>query len=133
MKTKKIVSLLLCLGVIAVIAFMALQMSGLAQSGAVEELGRALGALSLVPPLFAVVLAFLTGDVILSLLAGVVAGSAMLAVLNGQGIFYETFHHMVVGIVDTSADMENVHWTRLLKGFLLKAIKEKCVARWNIC
>lgn len=108
MKLKKTVSLLLCLGVIAVIAFMALQMSGLAQSGAVEELGRALGALSLVPPLFAVALAFLTGDVILSLLAGVVAGSAMLAVLNGQGIFYETFHHMVVGIVDTSADMENV-------------------------
>lgn len=108
MGKKKTASLLLCLLVLALIAFMALRMGWLSEIEATEELGSALGWISLVPPIFTVALAFLTGDVIMSLLAGVVTGSAMLAVVNGHGIFYDTFHHMVVGIVDTSADRGNV-------------------------
>jgi len=71
-------------------------------------LGRALGIRALVPPVFAVALAFLTGDVILSLLAGVLAGAAMLTALSGGGILYGTFHRAVESIIATSADRENV-------------------------
>lgn len=74
----------------------------------VEQLGHSLGALTLLPPVLAVLLAFLTGDVILSLLAGVVAGAAMLTALTGDGVLYATFHRAVISIVDTSTDWENV-------------------------
>lgn len=107
-KYKKPLGLLLCLGALAVVFYVFLQADTLPALENTEELGRSLGILTLVPPLFAVLLAFLTGDVILSLLAGVLTGAAMLTALHGDGTVYATFHRTVVSIVDTAADYENV-------------------------
>lgn len=108
MKIKKVITALLCVGVVAVIVSVMARAGVLPGLEDTEALGRALGFWSLVPPIFAVVLAFLTGDVIVSLLAGVVAGAAMLTALEGGGMLYGTFHRAVVSIIDTSADRENV-------------------------
>ena len=107
-KYKKPLGLLLCLCAVAVVIYVFAQADTLPALENTEELGRALGVLALVPPLFAVLLAFLTSDVILSLLAGVIVGAAMLTGLNGNGTVYATFHRAVVSIVETSADYENV-------------------------
>lgn len=108
MKIKKILGALFCVGAVAVVISVVLRAGILPGLDSTEALGRALGVLSLVPPVFAVALAFLTGDVILSLLAGVIVGAAMLSAVNGDGIFYGTFHRAVESIIDTSADRENV-------------------------
>lgn len=107
-KYKKPLGLLLCLCAVAVVAYVFIQADALPALEDTAELGRALGFLSLVPPLFAVLLAFLTSDVILSLLAGVLTGAAMLTALSGDGGVYAVFHRAVVSIVETSADYENV-------------------------
>jgi len=107
-KYKKPLVLLLCLSALAVVVYVFLQADALPGLENTEELGRTLGILSLVPPLFAVLLAFLTSDVILSLMAGVLIGAAMLTALSGDGVAYATFHRAVVSIVETSADYENV-------------------------
>jgi len=107
-KYKKPIGLLLCLCAMAVAVYVFAQADTLPALENTEELGRALGILALVPPLFAVLLAFLTSDVILSLLAGVIVGAAMLTALTGDGTVYATFHRAVVSIVETSADYENV-------------------------
>lgn len=107
-KYKKPIGLLLCLCALAVVVYVFLQADALPGVESTEELGHALGFLSLVPPLFAVLLAFLTSDVILSLLAGVLIGTAMLTALSGDGVVYATFHRAVVSIVETSADYDNV-------------------------
>ena len=106
MKVKKLITLLICLGTVAVIVSVFLNGSLPALENT-EALGRSLGLFSLLPPVFAVVLAFLTGDVILSLLAGLLAGAAMLTGISGDGVLYGTFHRAVVGIVDTLSDREN--------------------------
>ena len=108
MKYKKPLAALLCLGAMVVVVSIFMRADTLPSLDSVEELGRALGIWSLMPPVFAVLLAFLTGDVILSLLAGVIVGAAMLTALTGDGVFYATFHRAVVSIVETSADWENV-------------------------
>lgn len=105
---KKIIGLLLCLCALAVVVYVFMQADALPVLDNTEELGHALGIISLVPVVFAVTLAFLTSDVILSLLAGVLTGAAMLTALSGDGIVYATFHRAVVSIVETSADYENV-------------------------
>lgn len=107
-KYKKPLLLLLCLCMLAVVMYVFAQADTMPALENTAELGRALGILSLVPPLFAVLLAFLSGDVILSLLAGVVTGAAMLTALSGEGILYGTFHRSVMSIVDTASDYENV-------------------------
>jgi len=107
-KYKKPIGFLLCLCTLAVIVYVFMQADALPSLENTEELGHALGIVSLVPVIFAVALAFLTSDVILSLLAGVLAGAAMLTALSGDGIAYATFHRAVVSIVETSADYENV-------------------------
>ena len=107
-KYKKLIGLLLCLGILVIVAFVFLRADALPSLEDTEALGHALGFLSLVPPVFAVLLAFLTSDVILSLLAGVLVGAAMLTALSGDGVVYATFHRAVVSIVETSADYENV-------------------------
>ena len=107
-KYKKPLGLLLCLCALAVVVYVFVQADALPALENTAELGHALGILSLVPPLFAVLLAFLTSDVILSLLAGVLTGAAMLTALSGDGGVYATFHRAVVSIVETSADYENV-------------------------
>ena len=108
MKPKKLAAALLILGALAVIVSTVVRAGALPGLDDPESLGRALGILSLVPPVFAVALAFLTGDVILSLLAGVLAGAAMLTALDGGNMLYGTFHRAVESILDTSADRENV-------------------------
>lgn len=107
-KYKKPLTALLCIAVLAVVVSIFLRSGDLPSLDNTEELGYALGIWSLLPPLFAVLLAFLTGDVILSLLAGVIVGAAMLTALSGDGVIYATFHRAVNGIADTSADYEKV-------------------------
>lgn len=107
-KYKKLIGLLLCLCTLAVVVYVFMQADSLPSPESTEELGHALGFISLVPVIFAVALAFLTSDVILSLLAGVLSGAAMLTALSGDGVIYATFHRAVVSIIETSADYENV-------------------------
>lgn len=107
-KYKKPAGFILCLCALAVVVSVFMRADTLPSIENTEELGHALGFLSLVPPVFAVLLAFLTSDVILSLLAGVLVGAAMLTALTGDGVVYATFHRAVVSIVETSADYENV-------------------------
>ena len=107
MKTKKFLTILLCAGAIAVAARLLLGDGSLPNPEDTESLGRALGIWSLAPPVIAVALAFLTGDVILSLLAGVITGAAMLTAVSGSGILYGTFHRTAENIVDTFANREN--------------------------
>ena len=107
-KYKKPIGLLLCMFAIAVVVYVFLRADTLPALEMTVELGHSLGFLSLVPVIFAVLLAFLTSDVILSLLAGVLVGAAMLTALVGDGVAYATFHRAIVSIVETSADYENV-------------------------
>lgn len=107
-KFKKAIGLLLSMCALAVVISVFMRADTLPALENTEQLGHALGILTLVPPLLAVTLAFLTSDVILSLLAGVLTGAAMLTALNGDGVLYATFHRAVVSIVETSADYENV-------------------------
>lgn len=107
-KYKKPIGLLLCMFAIAVVVYVFLRTDTLPALEMTEELGHSLGFLSLVPVIFAVLLAFLTSDVILSLLAGVLVGAALLTALVGDGVAYATFHRAIVSIVETSADYENV-------------------------
>lgn len=108
MKTKKIIIALLCACVIGVICSVMARAGVLPGLEETEALGRALGFWSLVPPLFAVALAFLTGDVIISLLAGTLAGAAMLTAVGGDSMLYGTFHRTAVSIIETSSNYENV-------------------------
>ena len=105
---KKAAIAALCAGAVAVIASIVMRAGLLPGLDAVEDLGRALGVWSLFPPVFAVMLAFLTGDVVLSLFAGVIAGFAMLTAIDGGPLLYGTFHSAVEGIIETAATWENV-------------------------
>ncbi len=107
-KYKKLLGFALCLCAVAAVVFLYIRADTLPAPEDTAALGRSLGILSVVPPVFAVMLAFLTSDVILSLLAGVLVGAAMLTGLNGGGGAYAFFHRAVVSIVETSADYENV-------------------------
>ena len=107
-KFKKPIGFLLCICALIVVAYVFMQADTLPGPESPEALGHALGILTLAPTAFAVLLAFLTSDVILSLLAGVLVGAAMLTALTGDGVAYATFHRAVVSIVETSADFENV-------------------------
>jgi Na+/H+ antiporter NhaC len=69
-------------------------------------LGRTLGVISLLPPLLAVLLAFLLKDVVVSLLAGFVSGVALLISLRGGGVA-ATFTQSCTVILDTVSDREN--------------------------
>ena len=108
MKIKRGSTGLLCIGAIFFILFILGQAENLPGLEDTEALGRALGFWSLVPPLLAVGLAFLTGDVIVALLVGALTGAAMLTALSGGEMVYGTFHQLVEGIIDTASDRENV-------------------------
>lgn len=107
-KYKKLICMLLCFCALLTVISICIRADALPALEDKELLGRSLGILSLAPPIFAVLLAFLTGDVILSLLGGVVLGTAMLTALAGDGFLYAFFHRTVVNVVDTAADYENV-------------------------
>lgn len=103
MKAKRFAVWLLCAAAAGVIALTVSRSGVLPGTGSTEALGRTLGAFSLFPPVFAVALAFLTGDVILSLFAGVLAGFAMLTAIDGGELLYGTYHGAVEGLIDTAA------------------------------
>lgn len=106
MKVKKIATGLLVIGAAAVVASVVIRAGSLPGLEDVENLGRALGVWSLFPPVFAVALAFLTGDVVLSLFAGVLAGFAMLTAIGGGPLLYGTIHSTVEGVIDTASTWE---------------------------
>lgn len=85
MKTKKISCLLLILAAAAAVAYLGLVSGFLPDTGSPAALGASLGATSLLPIILAVALAFVTGDVILSLFTGYIGGVTMLAVAEGTG------------------------------------------------
>ena len=75
-------------------------------AGDPAQLGRALGAVSLLPPVLAVVLAFLLQDVVVALAAGLFSGAALLVRLQGDGIA-AAFERSCSGILTTVTDAEN--------------------------
>ena len=84
MKTRKIAAVVLC--VLSVVAIFCFRLISAPLTGAVTaaELGSALGALSLLPTVLSVALAFLLGDVVVSLLIGLSVGELMLLLLTGE-------------------------------------------------
>lgn len=84
MKTRKIAAVVLC--VLSVVTIFCFRLISAPLTGAVTaaELGSALGALSLLPTVLSVALAFLLGDVVVSLLIGLSVGELMLLLLTGE-------------------------------------------------
>ena len=110
-KARKVIAVLLCVITAGLILYLTL--AGDRYSGPADPdlLGRELGFLSLLPPLLAVGLAFLTADVVISLLLGFVSGVAMLIALGDQtggpvSFFSQTFNDSVRTIVDTSSNWD---------------------------
>lgn len=113
MKTRlrKVVAVLLCLVAAGLVLYLALAGDRYPGPADPDQLGRELGILSLLPPVLAVALAFLTADVVVSLLIGFVSGVAMLMVLGDQvtgpvSFFSQTFTNSVRAIVDTSSNWD---------------------------
>ena len=84
MKTRKIAAAVLC--VLSVVTIFCFRLMSGPLTGAVTaaELGSALGALSLLPTVLAVALAFLLGDVVVSLLIGLSVGELMFLLVTGE-------------------------------------------------
>ncbi|NCB33676.1 MAG: Na+/H+ antiporter NhaC family protein [Erysipelotrichia bacterium] len=78
MKKRKKAALFVCAAVLCVIVYLGFAPNASPSSSDPQVLGTALGFLSLVPPLLAVVLAFLLHDVIISLIAGFLSGVLLL-------------------------------------------------------
>ncbi len=83
MKTKELSCWLLILAAVIAIACLGFASGSMPDADAPAALGASLGAMSLLPIIIAVALAFVTGDVILSLFTGYIGGMAMLAVVEG--------------------------------------------------
>lgn len=83
MKTKELSCWLLILAAVIAIACLGFVSGSMPGADAPAALGASLGAMSLLPIILAVALAFATGDVILSLFTGYIGGMAMLAVVEG--------------------------------------------------
>ena len=75
-------------------------------AGDAESLGRSLGALSLLPPVLAVALAFILRDVVVSLAAGLFSGAALLSALEGVGLG-GAFERSCAGLLVTVTDRGN--------------------------
>lgn len=108
MKARRYICWFICVAALLLVGYAGLA-PGIAPGAAPETLGRALGPLSLLPPLLAVALAFLLKDVVLSLLIGYVAGTALLAAVNGGGLWAvtaRTFSDGCSGILTTVTDPE---------------------------
>ena len=63
--------------------------------------GRTLGLITLIPPLLTVILAFLTKEVVSSLLAGLFSGLVILEGINGSGSFLPRLSQVFNGVGDT--------------------------------
>ena len=83
MKTKELSCWLLILAAVIAIVCLGFASGSMPGADAPAALGASLGAMSLLPIILAVALAFATGDVILSLFTGYIGGMAMLAVVEG--------------------------------------------------
>lgn len=111
MKARKVIAVLLCLVAAGLVLYLALEGNRYPSPADPDQLGRELGIISLLPPALAVALAFLTADVVVSLLVGFVSGAAMLIALSGQitgpiSFFSQTFTNSIKIIVDTSSNWD---------------------------
>lgn len=110
-RIRKIAAILLCLAAAGLIVNLSLSGVKITSPADPDLMSKTLGPLSLLPPVFAVALAFLTTDVVVSLLLGLVAGVAMLIALGGgiSGPFQfltKTFVDSVTLLVDTSSNWD---------------------------
>lgn len=74
--------------------------------------GRLLGPISLIPPVVTIVLAFLTKEVLSSLLAGGVAGAALVVASHTEpvgwgGFLLNTLHQYATGMVEVISEPDN--------------------------
>ena len=110
MKTRKIAAAVLCaLSVVTVFCFR-LMSAPLTGTVTAAELGSALGALSLLPTVLAVALAFLLGDVVVSLLIGLSVGELMLLLMAGgkpAAQLLQIVPSIIDELVGVSADADN--------------------------
>ena len=93
-----------------VVVYLSLASGSLPGADSADELGRALGFISLVPTLLAVMLAFLLEDVVLALMVGLLTGEAMLSAISGSGfagIAVDILKLPVEEIVGTVADIDS--------------------------
>ena len=110
MKTRKIAAVVLC--VLSVVAIICFRLISAPLTGAVTaaELGSALGALSLLPTVLSVALAFLLGDVVVSLLIGLSVGELMLLLVTGEkgaAQLLQIVPSVIDELVGVASDTEN--------------------------
>ena len=110
MKKRSLAEILICAAAAAAIVYLVFNRGAYPGTESPEALGQSLGILSLLPVILAVALAFLSGQVIVSLLAGFFSGILMLTALSGASlvsapgmILAETCR----GLVSTACDAEN--------------------------
>lgn len=110
MKTRKIAAVVLCvLSVVAIICFRLIS-APLTGTVTAAELGSALGALSLLPTVLSVALAFLLGDVVVSLLIGLSVGELMLLLVTGEkgaAQLLQIVPSVIDELVGVASDTEN--------------------------
>lgn len=110
MKKRSIAEILICVAAALAIVCLAVNRSAYPGPDATEALGYSLGALSLLPVILAVSLAFLTGQVIISLLIGFFAGIVMLTILSGaapSNVPGTVLVESCRGLISTACDTEN--------------------------
>jgi Na+/H+ antiporter NhaC len=111
MKLRRWAAAALCAVAVGVILYVGINSGSFPGTDEPEALGRALGALSLLPPVLTVALAFLLRDVVLSLVIGVFSGAALLVAAQGaNGFFGATAAAFTVScrqILVTASDPEN--------------------------
>lgn len=103
--------------VVSIIAFTALLLigsiliNGNISTTSVEELGQSLGVITIIPTLLAVVLAFVTHNVLFSLLIGFLSGVLILGVVNSSSIVqlpYNLFNTLLISIKEVVLDSDNI-------------------------
>ena len=98
MKVKKALILLLCIASAAILFIIGKSADIYSLSASTEELGKNLGIYSAVPALFAVLLAFLSGNVVVALLAGLVYGQIVISLCSGY-----TYGEMLGKVIEFTA------------------------------
>ncbi|PKM94545.1 MAG: sodium:proton antiporter [Firmicutes bacterium HGW-Firmicutes-1] len=96
--------------VLAALTIIAFFVSSRVTVSETTPLWQALGAWTLIPPLVAIVLAFLTKNVIISLAAGVFSGTMMVSLVGGTNVFKSitgAFTLMIKSMVNSMADPWN--------------------------
>ncbi len=106
MRARRCAAVALLLAALAALLCAPLLTRGVTVGDGPEALGRALGVLSLLPPVLAVALAFLLRDVMVSLLAGFVCGAGLLVSLSGGGVG-AVFTRSCTTLLETVSDQSN--------------------------